>query len=230
MAFLDFAGLDFDREVELRPRVPDRAFWRRTYQIALDDLSELIAPAVVVLCEGSQQKADRGFDAQCYNRIFADSHPETLFISKGSSTEVEDSTSLTAVLNAVARGTKVMRLIDRDGMGDATRDQKVREGVRVLRRREIENYLYDPAVLMSFFSEHDRIDAGTVLLNEFSSRLQEDDLGPIVPDLFRAIRTRSGILRVGRNYKEFAVEHLAPALARTKSVRDELCEDIFPRP
>lgn len=227
VAFLDFTGLDFDQRIELRPRVPDRAFWRRTYKIALDDLSELIAPDVVVFCEGSQTKADGGFDAQCYNRIFEDSHPDVLFISNGSSSEVEDSGSLTAVLNAVSRGTRVVRLIDRDEMGDATRDQKVQEGIRVLRRREIENYLYDPQVLMSFFREHDRVDAGAVVLNEFSSALQEDDIHPIVPDLFQAIRTHSGIRRIGRNYKEFAIDHLAPALAKTPSVRDELCEDIF---
>ena len=160
VAFLDFSGHDFDRDVEIAPRIPDRAFWRETYRIALDDLSELVAPEVVVVCEGSKAKADRGFDAQCYNRIFADSHPEALFISSGSSSEVEGGETLVAVLNAVSRGTKVVRLIDRDGMGDDTRDQKVHEGLRVLRRREIENYLYDPDVLMSFFREHDRTDVG----------------------------------------------------------------------
>ena len=232
VVFLDFAGLDFDREVELRPRVPDRAFWRRTYQIALDDLSELIAPAVVVLCEGSQRKADRGFDAQCYNRIFANGQPEALFISNGSSSEVEGSDNLVALLNAVSHGTQVLRLIDRDGMGDDTRDQKLEDGLRVLRRREIENYLYDPDVLTSFLEKHERSEFGAAVLKELSSdtrNFHTDDVRRFAMDVFEAVRTRSGIPNVGRNYKEFAIEHLSAALACTQNVLNELSEDVFPQ-
>ena len=45
VVFLDFSGHNFDRDLVLVPRIPDRIFWQNTYRVALDDLSELIAPA-----------------------------------------------------------------------------------------------------------------------------------------------------------------------------------------
>ena len=52
VAFLDFDNLDFESPVELRPSVPDRAFWRRQLTIAFGGFADLLAPSRVVLCEG----------------------------------------------------------------------------------------------------------------------------------------------------------------------------------
>ena len=228
VVFLDFGAHDFDQPVEIIPRTPDRAFWRETYRVALDDLSDLIAPELVVLCEGSKKRAADAFDARCYSQIFSDSHPEALFVSAGGSNEVEHSENLTTMLNAVSRGTKVLRLIDRDDMTDGDRAEKGAAGVRVLRRREIENYLYDPQVLRTFFIENNKEEFAEKILSRFGAELANDDLKPVIPKLFEAIRAESGIVRLGNSYLEFASRHLAPALARTKDVRQELCEDVFP--
>ena len=228
VAFLDFGGHDFDQAVEVAPRATDRVFWQETYRVALDDLSDLIAPELVVLCEGSKKRAADAFDARCYSQIFADSHPEALFISAGGSKEVEHSENLTTMLNAVSRGTKVLRLIDRDDMSDGERAEKLAGGIRVLRRREIENYLYDPQVLRTFFIENDKEEFAEKILSRFGAELANDDLKPVIPELFGAIRAESGIVRLGNSYLEFASRHLAPALARTKDVRHELYEDVFP--
>ncbi len=104
VVFLDFAEHDFDQEVEISPRTTDRTFWQETYRIALDDLSELIAPKTIILCEGSKERADKGFDAECYNRIFSDVRPDALFVSIGNNKQVERSQDLIAVLEAVSRG------------------------------------------------------------------------------------------------------------------------------
>ena len=70
VAFLDFSGHDFDQPVTIKPRVPDRAFWQMTYRVAFDDLADLIAPSNIVICEGNENAAAQGFDADAYNRIF----------------------------------------------------------------------------------------------------------------------------------------------------------------
>ncbi len=51
--FLDFEGRDFDAPVTLQPVKPDRQFWKRILAVALDDMATLVAPATVVMCEGS---------------------------------------------------------------------------------------------------------------------------------------------------------------------------------
>ena len=97
--------------------------------MALDDLSELLAPANIVLCEGCQRSRENAFDAGCYNRLFNDTHPDTLFISRGGSKQVEQSEDLIAILRSVAKGANVWRLIDRDDMTSDARQRKIDERV-----------------------------------------------------------------------------------------------------
>ena len=85
VVFLDFGfrddgqRRDFDQTEEIRPSVPDYSFWSRHYDIALDDLAKLVAPDQVVLCEGAREAGKDAFDAACYNQIFANEYPRTLF-------------------------------------------------------------------------------------------------------------------------------------------------------
>ena len=61
VVFLDFSESDFDQEARISPRAPNRSFWQTIYQVALDDLADLIAPDRIILCEGDKNKAE--FDA-----------------------------------------------------------------------------------------------------------------------------------------------------------------------
>ena len=144
MAFIDFSEHNLDQEVEIRPSVPSRPFRHRAYQVALDDLADLITPEHIVVCESANTKADKGFDAACYNDLFAEAHPDTLFVSHGNANEVVRSEPLIAVLRAVCkRRNHFAHEIDRDEMRDNAREQKIATGPRVLKRRRIgENYLY----------------------------------------------------------------------------------------
>ena len=237
VVFLDFSERDFDSEVVIVPQSPDRRLWRNTYKIALDDLADLVAPDNIVICEGSRSAADHGFDAKCYNRIFSDAHPETLFISRGGSTQVEDSEDLMTVLKAITRGIRVWRLIDRDDMTDAARRERIQQGIRVLDRREIENYLYDPRVLRSLYRKHGIDDLADDIVAIRQRLLDEspeapDDVKAITQDLFQAIRGHfsqiSPSVRLGNSRAEFAVEHLASAVRDSDEVYEELRRVVFP--
>ena len=114
------------------------------YDVLQDDLAGLVAPSYIVLCEG--KKSSEGTDARAYNAIFEESYPDTLFISRGGANEVEQ-TDLVSVLEAIVPSVGVWRLIDRDDMTEAKRSEKIKAGVQVLGRREIENYLWDKDVV-----------------------------------------------------------------------------------
>jgi predicted ATPase len=67
--FLDFSELDFDKPQTIAPAQTGRAFWERSLNIALDDLSNLVAPNRVVVCEGApvgHPSKNTGHDAACY--------------------------------------------------------------------------------------------------------------------------------------------------------------------
>ena len=232
VVFLYFGEDDLDEKVVIRPRKPNRLFWRRTYTVALEDLADLIAPQNIIICEGNTAYADKGFDAECYNGLFSDTHADTLFVSYGSSSEVEKSHELMTVLRAVAKGITVWRVIDRDDMDPEERTERIEEGVRVLRRRELENYLYDPEVLRTFLRRNGRQNLASDILTKREELLKSvkipDNVNAITQQLFEYIRTKTGIVSLGRSRRRFALSQLVPALRETPNVFQELREDVFP--
>ena len=232
VAFLDFSGRNFDQSETITPRTPDRAFWQTTYREALDDLADLIAPSNIVICEGREDAATNGFDAECYNQIFGDSHPDTLFVSRGGATQVEKSEVLIAVLRSVAEGINIWRLIDRDEMTDPAREEKIKQGVNVLTRRELENYLYDPEVLRTFCKRENKeelISEVTAKTNDLLDGKPPEyiDFKPIAREILQFIRSTAGIYNLGNDRTQFALQYLVPALRETPNVLAELESDIF---
>ncbi len=228
VVFLDFSDHDFDTTVVLSPRPTSRSFWRSVYQVALDDLAALVAPSRLILCEGSRDKPSDGFDAKCYATLFEDSHGDTLFLSRGSASQVENSDDLAAVIKEVVDGAEILKLIDRDDMTDEGRADLLAKDsqLRILRRREVENYLYDSAVLQVFFATYGL----AVLPNAIQTLLVDATTGDArharQSILREARRLLQGVL-LGRDSREFELSHLVPALKATESVYRELEEDIF---
>ena len=232
VVFLDFEGHDLDGKVEISPSVPNRHFWQRAYRVALDDLADLITPAHIVICEGADTKADKGFDAICYNDLFSETHPDCLFVSHGSASEVTGSEPLIAVLRAVSQGATIARVIDRDEMTDSARGEKISSGICVLRRRELENYLYDSEVLKTFLLTNDKKEAEEIVLGELEKLLAGSDattadMKKVTQELFASIKTATRLSNLGNSRSEFALQHLVPALKNTPEVLQELEEDLF---
>ncbi|MYC80472.1 MAG: AAA family ATPase [Acidobacteria bacterium] len=232
VVFLDFSGRDFDGPVTITPSTPNRMFWKNMYEVALDDLSSLVAPHRVVICEGSKVKHVNAFDARCYNQLFASEFPETLFISQGGSGEVIQSEHLVTILKSIACGIDVQKLIDRDDMTDKERARKIMEGFRVLRRRELEEYLYDAKVLRTFLQAKDCENSTVEAVMRKRESLLTRQLGPrnikeVSRNLFAAIRSETRLPKLGNNREEFALQYLVPALRNTQVVYQELREDVF---
>lgn len=229
VVFLDFADQNFDESIMLKPQAASRSFWRGAYQVALDDLAALVAPTRIVFCEGDREKPSGGFDAKCYSKLFEDDHGDTLFLSRGGASEVENSDDLTAVIKEIVAGTEVLKLIDRDDMTEERRRALLadRPALRILGRRELENYLYDAAVLETFFRSH-----GLTGLSDSVRTLLVDPIkGDARPNRQRMFMEAKKLIReewLGRDSREFEMTHLVSALKSTESVYRELEQDIFP--
>jgi AAA15 family ATPase/GTPase len=137
--------------------------WRDLFAIALDDLAKLVCPKRLVYCEGRDMPGaggrDRGLDAKVLNEIFSKHHTDTLFISSGGNTELDQRSEIAiAILGKVFPDLEIWVLKDRDMASGKATNEKDRqiylstnpENHRVLRRWEIENYLYDKEVLRSY--------------------------------------------------------------------------------
>ena len=138
---------------------------------------------------------------------------------------------LVAILKAIASGIEVEKLIDRDDMTADERSRKIAQGIRVLRRRELEEYLYDPEVLRTFLQTVGKESVVGQVLSERES-LVNGQPGPtnikdVSRQLFTEIRNATGLANLGNNREQFAAQFLLPALRETHMVYEELREDVF---
>jgi len=137
--------------------------WRDLFSIALDDLAHLVSPLIIIYCEGRAEPGiggrERGMDAQVFNNIFAQSHPDAFFTSSGGNTEPDQRSAIAlAILGKVFPTVDIWVLKDRDMASGKYTDENDRQTYlntnhknhRVLKRWEIENYLYDKEVLKAY--------------------------------------------------------------------------------
>lgn len=147
----------------LKPVKVGPGTWRDLFAIALDDLAQLVSPSTIIYCEGRAEPGagcrERGMDAQVFNNIFADSHPHAFFTSSGGNTEPDQRSAIAiSILNKVFPTVDIWVLKDRDMASGKTTDENDRQVYlktnpsmhRVLKRWEIENYLFDKDVLKAY--------------------------------------------------------------------------------
>lgn len=179
----------------LTPIVKSRAAWQSLFETALEDLTTLVAPKRIVYCEGraepTVQGGERGLDATVFNTIFGETYPDTLFVSSGGNTELDQrSTIAISILSKVFPDIEILVLKDRDMASGKQISEKDRKDYlsnnpdnhRVLKRFEIENYLYDKTVLQKYCSENgftfDEV-AYDAFVNDIVNQQVKDETGRI---------------------------------------------------
>ena len=237
VVFLDFER-DFDQPQVLKPVLPDRAMWQRSLETALDDLASLVSPKTIIACESSKPdgKPGEGIDAAIYNSIFGNELPETRFVSIGCSSDMKgDRYLVVQAMAGLVQGTKVTRLIDRDGMSDKEISEYETQGYRVLRRRQIKSYIFDDEVLGLLCESVGQPDKKEELLNAKAAAIEEAKAQGHDPDDIKkasgriSVKCRS-LLRLqnaGKTTNAFMRDTLAPLITSKTKVYAELKASIF---
>jgi predicted ATPase len=237
VVFIDFDAVSFDRPMTLRPAAPDKPFWKRAMRIALHDLADYVAPNRVVLCEGGGGVGSgRDFDADCYGIIFGGEFADTIFLGSGGADDVENNAGRSQrVINAMAPGTEIVRLVDRDDRTDLeVRDTRAR-GVRVLSMRNIESYLLADATLTQVCARLGNDGAAAALLAAKTAALAAsvaaggpaDDLKRVAGDVYLATKRLFSNERLGRDKRSFMRELCAPCVTAGSPLYAQLRTDIF---
>lgn len=223
VAFLDFGqpNLNFDARQVIEPTIPSREFWEQTHMIALDDLGALVVPGQIIICEGREGD---GFDADCYNKIFSAEFPDAKFISAGGKRGL---TNYLQVIKAVAKGADVFALRDRDNATDNEIEHVAKEGIKVLQRRTIENYLLDDGVLRTLcqnFWPGDQEKPGELI--KLRNGCGDNQAKAASQKIFQRA-SAWGALNIGSDYKRFLCDTLAPLIQPGMPVYEELKAIIF---
>lgn len=234
VAFFDTFNHDFDESDVMEPITPDRRFWRRVLEVALDDLADLVAPGKVILCEGHE--AEDGFDAQCYRALFASEFPDAEFISVGNSGEVkQDKQGVAAAIQIISPGTTVTKLIDRDAQ-NATEVEKLNAaGTRVLSLRNIEGYLFRDEVISALCAVHGKPEMTTELIAYKAEELAKnparghavDDVKKVSKALRARITQKLELAAPGSTVAEFSLANLVPLIQPGTETYRLLKSDVF---
>lgn len=137
--------------------------WKEIFETALDDLTGLVSPKRIVYCEGKDRPGtngvEKGFDAKVFNNIYGEKYHDTLFISSGGNTELDQRSEIAlAILTKVFSEIEILVFKDRDVSSGRQNDENDRQvylktnpkHFRIMKRWEIENYLFDKEVLIAF--------------------------------------------------------------------------------
>jgi len=219
----------------LVPMVKSRNNWRNLFATALDDLTGLVSPKRIVYCEGRAEPTrtggERGFDADVFNSLFGEKYPDTLFISSGGNTELDQRSDIAiSILSKVFSDVEILVLKDRDmasGKNTTEADRQMYlsnnpQNHRVLNRFEIENYLFDKEVLKAYCDEN-----GKIFDEEAYDGFVTDIVNQQVKDNTGYIRNFCGI--VGSINSEVFKKNLAKVIRPDMQVYKELEEVVFER-
>lgn len=161
---LDYGEKDYFQGTKtITPLLPTRKNWQRIFSTALDDLTYLVAPKLIVYCEGQPIPAlgnvEQGLDAEVLNFIFSEEYFDTLFVSSGGNDVLRNSTLAIQIVEKAFDGVQVIRLKDKDFRSVAQRRDFILEDSinRMFNRREIENYIFDKEVLTAFCTSNGNI-------------------------------------------------------------------------
>lgn len=219
----------------LIPITKTRSKWKEIFETALDDLTDLVSPKKIIYCEGKAKPgangAEKGLDAKVYNNIFSEQYHDTLFISSGGNTELNQRSEIAiAILTKVFSDIEILVLKDRDMSSGKQNTEKDRQlylqnnpkNHRVLKRWEIENYLYDKEVLRSYCSSND-LDFNE---SEYDKYVTDIDNQNIKDEIGR-IKSYCGI-NTNVNSEQFKI-NLSKCIKETMATYSELEKCIFNR-
>ena len=133
----------------------------------------------------------------------------------------------------MTQGSEIVKLIDRDSRSSEEIAELIRNGVRVLSRRNLESYLFDDEVLRALALSVKQGDKEDELKAEKDRILCErsgdatEDLKPASGQIYNACKSVLQLPNPGNEARTFMRDTLAPLIRPGMTVYDDLRRDIF---
>lgn len=220
VCLIDFDGADPDVARELMPSNLGRVTWEKLLSITLDDLSQRIAPKIVVVCEGSSVGTRRkDFDAEIYNRILGSRFPDILFVSGGSSNQVNATgVSVREAMSRILPASRFSSLADHDDKSESEVQEMERKGTLVLPQRNLESFLFADDVIEALVAREQKtaqLQAAlqikqAALVNSTGRGNAPDDLKSAAGEIYTELKKLLGLQRCGNSTDAFMRDTLAP--------------------
>lgn len=237
VAFLDFGGRDFDTDQVIRPARIGKAVMDKFYELAFGDFAKLMLPKTIVFCEGDPNgKTRKDFDKIIYSTIFADTHPEAFFISGGSCNDIENIEKTHGeIISTLLQNSKIIKIVDRDDRSPQEVADLAKSGIRVLKRRNLESYVLDDAVIKKLCDKVGKTEEYAACIQEKQQALTDsvsrgnapDDFKKASGGIYLSLKRRLSLTQCGNNPDPFMRDTLSPLITPDMDVYKELESEIF---
>lgn len=237
VAFLDFGGRDFDTDQVIRPAKIGKAVMDKFYELAFGDFAKLMLPKTIVFCEGDPNgKTRKDFDKIIYSTIFSDSHPEAFFISGGSCNDIENIEKTHGeIISTLLQNSKIIKIVDRDDRSPQEVADLAKSGIRVLKRRNLESYVLDDAVIKKLCDKVGKTEEYAACIQEKQQALTDsvsrgnapDDFKKASGGIYLSLKRRLSLTQCGNNPDPFMRDTLSPLITPDMDVYKELEAEIF---
>ena len=237
VVFLNFNDKNFDDEQVIVPAKISKSILEKFYEIALGDFGNILLPSKIVFCEGSNKgRTRKNFDQEVYSIVFENEFPDTIFVSWGACSEIESlQEKVGSVINVIFKGTKIIKLVDRDARTDEEVDELESDGVRVTSERNIEGYLLSDEIIKKYCHVIGRDDALDECLKLKSKALEDsvnrgnpvDDLKSIRCNIYGEFKKILNLTRAGNSPDAFMRFELAPLITPETKTYLNMRKDVF---
>ena len=239
VVFLDFHGKDPDEKLTVTPIEVDRNLWKKTLEVALDDLAHLVSPKQIVICEGNPTNLkgkNKEFDASVLRKIFDTDFSDTDFISIGNEKDVTaNKIDIITALKTLTKGVDFIKVIDRDDRSEQEIGELKKQGVKVLNYRDIESYLLDDEIiekLCTTSEKKEKLSEAIELKKKAmaSSVLRgnpTNDLKSASGEIYVGLKKLLSLTNCGNSTETFLRDTIAPLITHDTRVYSQLKKEIF---
>ncbi len=237
VVFLDFDNKDFDLDQIMKPTKINRAIWARFFGLALADFSNLISPQEIVFCEGNPKgRKYKDFDAIIYEKILGEKHHDTIFVSIGSCSEIENGENQSInVISQTLKSSTIIKFIDRDSRTDEEVAELLEKGIRTSSLRHIENYLLDDEIIRKLcvqLGKEEHIDKclkakENAIQDSISRKNPSNDIKSASGDIYNQISDILDIRKCGSHSGAFLRDIMVPLITEETEVYKLIEKDIF---
>jgi energy-coupling factor transporter ATP-binding protein EcfA2 len=240
VVFLDFHDKNPDEKLTLTPAKITRELWKKTLSVALEDLSALVSPKRIVICEGrpaSLGGKNKEFDAQILRKIFNEYYVETDFISIGSEKDVRaEKIDLITTLKIINRGIEFLKIIDRDDRSQEEINEIIEdEGVIVLSLRDLESYLLDDEIIIKLCKINNKENLVDECLNIKKQAIENsvgrgnpiDDIKSAAGQIYVNLKKTLSLTQCGNSTEAFLRDTIANLVTEETNIYKKMRQEIF---
>lgn len=237
VVFLDFGERDFDTDQIIRPAKIGKAVMDKFYELAFGDFAKLMLPKTIVFCEGDPNGGKRkDFDKSIYTTIFADTHPDTLFISGGSCEDIEKiETTHGGIISTLLKNSKVIKIVDRDDLSDQEVADLSKKNIKTLSKRHLEAYLFDDSIIEKLCIREDKADKYSdclakktaAIANSVSRGNPEDDIKSARGEIYTGLKETLALRQCGNSADTFIRDTMASLVTPDTEIYKQLEQEIF---